>query len=78
MDLIDQRRRFRLRLRAADGRINGATYREIAIAIYGAARIDSEPWKTSPLRDAAIAFVEAGIALIDGGYLRLLRHRRRS
>jgi hypothetical protein len=75
---VDQRRRFRLRLRAADGRINGATYREIAIAIYGAARIDSEPWKTSPLRDAAIAFVEAGIALIDGGYLRLLRHRRRS
>lgn len=74
---VDQRRRFRLRLRAADGRINGATYRDIAIAIYGAARVDSEPWKTSSLRDAAIAFVEAGMALIDGGYLRLLRHRRR-
>lgn len=74
---VDQRRRFRLRLRAADGRMNGATYREIAIAIYGAARVDNEPWKTSSLRDAAIAFVEAGIALIDGGYLRLLRHRRR-
>ena len=73
----DQRRRFRLRLRAADGRMNGATYREIAIAIYGAARVDTEPWKTSPLRDAVIAFVEAGMALIDGGYLRLLRHRRR-
>jgi len=74
---VDQRRRFRLRLRAADGRMNGATYRAIAIAIYGAARVDTEPWKTSPLRDAAIAFVEAGMALIDGGYLRLLRHRRR-
>ncbi|MCR8493032.1 DUF2285 domain-containing protein [Brucella anthropi] len=73
----DQRRRFRLRLRAADGRMNGATYREIAVAIYGAARVDTEPWKTSPLRDAVIAFVEAGMALIDGGYLRLLRHRRR-
>jgi len=73
----DRRRRFRLRLRAADGRMNGATYREIAIAIYGAARVDPEPWKTSPLRDAAIAFVEGGLALIDGGYLRLLRHRRR-
>ncbi|MBS2064905.1 DUF2285 domain-containing protein, partial [Klebsiella pneumoniae] len=42
---VEQRRRFRLKLRAADGRMNGATYREIAIAIYGAARVDTEPWK---------------------------------
>ena len=74
----EQRRRFRLKLRAADGHMNGATYREIAIAIYGAARVDTEPWKTSPLRDAVIAFVEGGLALIDGGYLQLLRHRRRT
>lgn len=74
---VDQRRRFRLRLRAADGRMNGATYREIAIAIYGAARVEADPWKTSPLRDAVIGFVEAGMALIGGGYLKLLRHRRR-
>lgn len=74
----EQRRRFRLKLRAADGHMNGATYREIAIAIYGAARVDTEPWKTSPLRDAVIAFVEGGLALIDGGYLQLLRQRRRS
>jgi len=69
---------FRLKLRAADGHMNGATYREIAIAIYGAARVDTEPWRTSPLRDAVIAFVEGGLALINGGYLQLLRHRRRS
>lgn len=74
----EQRRRFRLKLRAADGHMNGASYREIAIAIYGAARVDTEPWKTSPLRDAVIAFVEGGLSLIDGGYLQLLRHRRRS
>jgi len=74
----DQRRRFRLRLRATDGRMNGATYREIAIALYGAARVETDPWKTSPLRDAVIAFVEAGKALIDGGYRQLLRHRRRT
>ena len=67
-----------VKLRAADGHMNGATYREIAIAIYGAARVDTEPWRTSPLRDAVIAFVEGGLALIDGGYLQLLRHRRRS
>jgi hypothetical protein len=73
----EQRRRFRLKLRATDGHMNGATYREIAIAIYGAARVDTEPWKTSPLRDAVIAFVEGGLALINGGYLQLLRQRRR-
>jgi hypothetical protein len=75
---VEQRRRFRLKLRAADGRANGATYREIAIAIYGAARVEADSWKTSPLRDAVIAFVEAGITLIDGGYRQLLRQRRRS
>jgi hypothetical protein len=74
----EQRRRFRLKLRAADGHMNGASYREIAVAIYGAARVDTEPWKTSPLRDAVIAFVEGGLSLIDGGYLQLLRQRRRT
>jgi len=74
----EQRRRLRLKLRAADGHMNGASYREIAIAIYGAARVDTEPWKTSPLRDAVIAFVEGGLSLIEGGYLQLLRQRRRS
>ncbi|AZI35853.1 hypothetical protein NT2_10_00120 [Caenibius tardaugens NBRC 16725] len=74
----DQRRRLRLKLRAADGHMNGATYREIAIAFYGDVRVDADPWKTSPLRDAVIAFVEGGLALINGGYLQLLRHRRRS
>ncbi len=73
----EQRRRFRLKLRAADGHMNGATYREIATAIYGRARVESDPWKTSPLRDAVIAFVEGGLSLINGGYLTLLRHRRR-
>lgn len=73
----EQRRRLRLKLRAADGHMNGATYREIAIAIYDDARVEAEPWKTSSLRDAVIAFVEGGLALINGGYLQLLRQRRR-
>ncbi|WP_342027958.1 DUF2285 domain-containing protein [Microvirga vignae] len=75
---IQQRRRLRLKLQAADGRMNGASYREIAIAIFGKERLASEPWKTSPLRDTIIGLVEEGFALIDGGYLKLLRHRRRS
>jgi hypothetical protein len=74
----DQRRRLRLKLQAVDGRMNGASYREIAIAIYGEGRVAAGPWKTSPLRDTVIGLVEGGFAMIGGGYLQLLRHRRRS
>lgn len=72
-----QRQRFRLMMRAADGRADGASCREIGIAIYGERRVSAEPWKTSPLRAAVIALVQNAAALIDGGYLRLLRHRRK-
>lgn len=73
-----QRRRLRLMLQAHDGRTNGASYREIAVAIYGEARVSTEPWKTSPLRDSVIGLIEGGSAMVSGGYLNLLRHRRRS
>lgn len=73
----DQRRRLRLKLQAADGRMNGATYREIAFAIFGRARVAAEVWKTCSLRDAVIELAESGRNLISGGYLQLLRHRRR-
>ncbi|PYF03179.1 hypothetical protein BJ122_108108 [Rhodopseudomonas faecalis] len=72
-----QRRRFRLMMQAADGNANHATYREIAIAIYGEARVRAEPWKTSALRASVIALVRSAAALIDGGYRDLLRHRRK-
>lgn len=73
----DQRRRLRLKLQAVDGRMNGASYREIAYAIFGKTRVAAEAWKTSSLRDAVIELVEGGRDLIAGGYLQLLRHRRR-
>ncbi|SEO21150.1 Uncharacterized conserved protein [Paracoccus alcaliphilus] len=72
-----QRRRFRLMMQAADGNANHATYREIAIAIYGEKRVRAEPWKTSALRASVIALVRSAITLIDGGYQDLLRHRRK-
>jgi hypothetical protein len=72
-----QRRRFRLMMQAADGNANHATYREIAIAIYGEDRVRAEPWKTSALRASVIALVRSAAALIDGGYQDLLRHRRK-
>ncbi|WP_434721291.1 DUF2285 domain-containing protein [Mesorhizobium sp. RIZ17] len=73
-----QRRRLRLMIRTADGRANGASYRDIATAFYGTERITSNPWKTSALRDTVISLVKGGAAMIGGGYLQLLRHRRRS
>lgn len=72
-----QRRRLRLMMQAVDGRAAKATYREIAIALYGADRVAAEPWKTSTLRDTVIGLVEGGAAMIAGGYLKLLRHRHR-
>jgi hypothetical protein len=72
-----QRRRLRLMIQATDGRSNGATYREIAQILYGVLRVADMPWKTSPLRDSAIALVRDGLAMVGGGYHQLLRHRRR-
>ena len=73
-----QRRRLRHMLQAVDGRMEGASYREIADTIYGASRVAESPWKTSALRDSTIDLVKDGLALIAGGYRKLLRHRRRS
>jgi hypothetical protein len=73
-----QRGRLRLMLQACDGRNRGASYRDIAEAIFGTERVAADPWKTSPLRDRVIGLVEGGTSLIAGGYLRLFRHRRRA
>lgn len=75
---LQRRRRTRQMLRVFDARTAGASYRDIAIAIYGDARISAEPWKTSSLRDAVIGLVEGSVAMTGGGYLQLLRHRHRS
>lgn len=72
-----QRQRFRMMMQAADGRAAGASYREITIVLFGERRVSSEPWKTSPLRAAVIALARNASALISGGYLGLLRHRRK-
>ncbi|WP_371746542.1 DUF2285 domain-containing protein [Aminobacter sp. SR38] len=71
-----QKRRQRHMLQATDGRMAGATYRDIAGVIFGVDRVASEHWKTSALRDATTALVKDGLAMIAGGYRALLRHRR--
>ena len=78
---LSQQRRVRLldALRALDGRQDGASYREIADALFGRKPISSSDWKTHSLRDRVIRTVHLGEALMQGDYRRLLLHpyRRR-
>ena len=72
--LTKQRRdRLILMLRALDGHLAAASYREIAEVLFGATRLEREPWKTSSLRDRTIRLVKGGLALMRDGYRKLLR-----
>ena len=70
-----RRERLVLTVRALDGHLAGASYREIAEVLFGTRRIESETWKTSSLRDRTIRLVKGGIDLMRAGYRRLLRGR---
>ena len=64
--------RLKNMLRALDGHLEGCSYRVIAEVLFGRERVASEPWKTSPLRDATIRLVRGGVAMMRGGYRKLL------
>lgn len=59
-------------LRALDGHLAKATYRDIAQQLFGRERLNCEPWKTSSIRATTIRLVKGGIALMRGGYRKLL------
>ena len=61
-------------LQALDGALAGATQREIAIAIFGAARTECA-WRDAGghLRDTIRRAIRRGRFLMNGGYLGLLR-----
>ena len=73
-DALTQQRRQRLRLalRALDGRLAKATYRELAQVLFGGPQ-DTDHWKTHELRDRTIRLVRTGFDLMRGGYRALLR-----
>lgn len=66
-------------LRALDARLDGATYRTIAEALFGAERVPARAWKTHDLRNRTIRLVQSGQELMRDGYFDLLRYplRRR-
>jgi len=68
-----QFRRLTRCLTALDADLANETYRDIAARIYGASAVARESWKTSTVRASTIRLVQAGRALMNGGYLKLLR-----
>ena len=76
-DTARKNEKFVNALRALDAKLDGASYRVIAEALFGPDRIKSEVWKTSSHRDTVIRLVRNGIAMMRGKYRSLL-HRRDS
>jgi hypothetical protein len=70
--------RARRMLQAVDGHRAGASQREIAKVIFRLKSIQRDDWQTAPERYATMDLIKDGLAMIAGGYRRLLRHRRRS
>lgn len=68
-----RRQRLALALRALDGHMESASYRAIAEVIFDRKRVPERAWKTHELRSQTIRLVQAGLALIRGGYRALLR-----
>lgn len=71
-----RRQRLIESLRAIDARQAGATYQEIAEAVFGAAPVNAITWKSTPLRDTVMRRTASGRDLVAGGYRRLLLGHR--
>jgi hypothetical protein len=67
------RQRVALMVRALDGHLASASYREIADALYGAEAITRYAWKTSSIRGQTIRLVKDAVRMMKGGYRKLLR-----
>jgi hypothetical protein len=69
-----RRRRLVLALRAHDGHHDGHSYHDIAVGLFGAARVPrGAAWKAHDLRARTMRLVADAFALRDGGYRTLLR-----
>lgn len=68
-----RRERLTLALRALDGRLDGATNREIANVLFGT-DVSKRDWIDHDLRDRTARLVRLGVGMMKGGYRRLLLH----
>ena len=67
-----RRERLVLALRALDGRLEKASYRDIAEALFGTVRMPDRGWKTHDIRDRTVRLARLGFSLMRGGYRHLL------
>ena len=76
----ERRSRLILALRALDGRLERATYPEIAAILFDTGTISKRDWISHELRDQTGRIVRLGFSMMRGGYRRLLLHpyRRRA
>lgn len=72
-----QRLRAKRMLRALDGRRAGASQKLIASAIFRLAPMDRNEWQTAPARFATRSLIRDALAMVAGGYRKLLRHQHR-
>lgn len=64
--------RLTLMLRALDGHLDKASYREIAGVLFGTEAVARYAWKTSSIRGQTIRLVKDAILMMKGGYRKLL------
>jgi hypothetical protein len=65
-------------LRAVDARLDRATYRAIAEALFPQHPIDAASFASNALRETTIRLARDGMKLVNGGYWSLLRKPRRT
>jgi hypothetical protein len=74
---LQQRARAQRMLQAFDGSRDGATQQDIAKILFRIGQVNRDEWQASSARHAVMALLKDARAMIAGGYLKLLRHRRR-
>ncbi|MFL4469024.1 DUF2285 domain-containing protein [Tateyamaria armeniaca] len=68
-----KRLRAKRMLQAFDGRVVGASQREIAEVVFRLSRVSRDEWQSAPERFAVIRLIRDAKRLVEGGYRSLLR-----
>jgi len=70
-----KRLRAKRMLQAFDGRVVGASQREIAEVVFRLSRVRRDEWQSAPERFAVMALLRDARKMVEGGYLGLLGRR---
>lgn len=71
-----KRLRAKRMLQAYDGRLAGASQREIAEVVFHLSGITRDEWQSASERFAVMALLRDANRMVEGGYLRLMTPRR--